>query len=95
MRNEERENGGWFDASAGVAGRSETPRPSDLVFDFSGMGQMTGADLALLLTACQIAEEEDRTVWAAGLPSSTWGALNAMGLGHFFRHFPLSEERRA
>ncbi|NIP57832.1 MAG: hypothetical protein GWM92_17770 [Gemmatimonadetes bacterium] len=56
---------------------------------------MTGADLALLLTACQIAEEEDRTVWAAGLPSSTWGALNAMGLGHFFRHFPLSEERRA
>ena len=38
------------------------------------------ASLALLLTAQQRAEKEDRGVWLAGVPIPIWKALHAMGL---------------
>lgn len=95
MRNQEWDSGGRIEARVTARREDEVPRTPDLVFDFSGLGRMTASDLALLVTAQQLADEEDRTVWVAGLPSSTWGTLRAMGLGHLFRQFPLTEERRA
>lgn len=95
MRNQEWDSGGRIETPVTAGGGEQAPRSPDLIFDFSGLGRMTAADLALLVTAQQLADEEDRTVWVAGLPSSTWGTLRAMGLGHLFRPFPLTEERRA
>ena len=64
----------------------------DLVVDLSGIRELDLTSLALLLTAQQKAEKEDRDVWLAGVPLHVWQALNAMGLGQFFKPFPLSGE---
>ena len=67
-------------------------RKGDLVVDLSGITELDLASLALLLTAQQKAKEEDRDVWLAGVPLHVWKALNAMGLGRFFKPFPVSQE---
>jgi len=65
-------------------------RKGDLVVDLSGVSELDLSSLALLLTAQQKAEKEDRSVWLAGVPLQIWQALNAMGLGHLFQPFPVS-----
>ena len=64
----------------------------DLVVDLSDIKELNLATLALLLTAQQKAKEEDREVWLAGVPLSVWRALDTMGLGRFFKPFPVSRE---
>jgi hypothetical protein len=64
----------------GGAGKVER---SDLILDLSGIRKLDVANLALLLTTQQKAEQEDREVWQA---------LHAMGLGRFFKPFPASQE---
>ena len=73
--------------------RGAAPRKKgDLVVDLSGIKELDLASLALLLTAQQTAKQEDRAVWLAGVPLHVWQALNAMGLGRFFKPFPVSGE---
>ena len=67
-------------------------KEGDLVVDLSGIRELDLTSLALLLTAQQKAEQEDRDVWLAGVPFHVWQALNAMGLGRFFKAFPISGE---
>jgi len=67
-------------------------KEGDLVVDLSGIRELDLISLALLLTAQQKAEQEDRDVWLAGVPLHVWQALNAMGLGRFFKPFPISGE---
>ena len=64
----------------------------DLVVDLSRIKQLDLASLTLLLTAQQKAKEEDRAVWLVGVPLNVWKALDAMGLGKFFKAFPVSKE---
>lgn len=63
---------------------------ADLVVDLSGVQQLDVTDLALLLTAQQNASKEDRAIWLAGVPMGIWKALHEMGLGRFFKPFPVS-----
>jgi len=73
--------------------RPSTPRTKgDLVVDLSGIKELNLASLALLLTAQQLAKEEHRAVWLAGVPLNVWQALDSMGLGKFFKPFPTSRE---
>lgn len=74
-------------------GRQRT-RP-DVVLDLSDRDGLGVADLALLLTAQQIAQREHRSIWIAGLPLDAWHTLHEMGLSHFFRPFPLSPKGNA
>jgi ABC-type transporter Mla MlaB component len=67
-------------------------KEGDLVVDLSGIKELDLTSLALLLTAQQKAEKEDRDVWLAGVPLHVWKALHAMGLGGFFKPFPVSAE---
>lgn len=90
---EDRDDGGGSRIAASVTAPgagSEAPRP-DLVFDFSGMDDMTVQDLSVLLTAQRLASSEDRTVWVTGVAHRTWYALDALGLARFFRPFPDEE----
>jgi ABC-type transporter Mla MlaB component len=66
------------------------PAGSDLVVDLSGIKELDVTSLALLLTAQQSAQKEDRAIWLAGVPVGTWHTLHAMGLGRFFKPFPAS-----
>ena len=68
------------------------PNRSDLVLDLTGIQELDLANLALLLTAQQNAQKEDRAIWLAGVPLGVWKALYAMGLGRFFKPFPVSAE---
>lgn len=68
----------------------EQPRRSDLVVDLSGIQELDVTSLALLLTAQQNAQKEDRAVWLAGVPMGMWQRLHEMGLGRFFKPFPVS-----
>jgi anti-anti-sigma regulatory factor len=61
---------------------------ADLVFDFSGVGHIDLAGLSILLTARQLAHEDQRDVWVRGLPDDTWRVLYALGLQDYFRLFP-------
>ena len=65
------------------------PIGTDLVFDYCGVAEMDLADLSLLLTARQLAQEDCRDVWVRGLPDDTWRVLYALGLQDYFRLFPL------
>lgn len=77
---------------SGAAGRGTSePEASDIVFDFSALDEMRFQDLSFLLTARQLVSEDDRTVWATGVPMETWRTLYAMGLSGFFRPFPTSD----
>lgn len=67
----------------------------DVVLDLSDHDELGVADLALLLTAQQIAQREYRSIWIAGLPLEAWHTLHEMGLSHFFRPFPLSPRGNA
>ncbi len=74
-----------------LAGRRarRMPAPADLVVDLSEIQELDVTSLALLLTAQQHAQKEDRAIWLAGAPVAMWHTLHAMGLEHFFRAFPL------
>ena len=74
------------------ADASRARKRGDLVVDLSGITDLDLTSLAVLLTAQQRAEEEDRGVWLAGVPLKVWKALHAMGLGGFFKAFPVSGE---
>ena len=67
-------------------------KKADLVLDLSGIQELDVANLSLLLTTQQKAEQEDRDVWLVGVPIGVWQALHAMGLGGFFKPFPASGE---
>jgi len=75
-----------------VGGRGLLARPdrSDLVVDLSGIQELDVTSLALLLTAQQNAQKEDRSIWLAGVPMGMWQTLQEMGLGRFFKPFPVS-----
>lgn len=81
--------------SAPVHGSGTNDSRPDLVFDFSGLDEMTVLDLSVLLTAQRLASREDRTVWATGVAHQTWFALDAMGLTGFFKPFPAEENAKA
>jgi ABC-type transporter Mla MlaB component len=66
------------------------PAGQDLVLDLSEMKELDVTNLALLLTAQQNAQKEDRAIWLTGVPVGTWHTLRTMGLGRFFRPFPGS-----
>jgi len=63
---------------------------ADLVVDLSGVQKLDVTSLALLLTAQQNALKEDRAMWLAGVPMGVWRTLHEMGLGRFFKPFPVS-----
>lgn len=75
-----------------TAGVTVPRKEGDLVVDLTGIRELDLFNLSLLLTAQRNAEEEDREVWLAGVPIKVWQALDAMGLGRFFRPFPVSTE---
>ncbi len=77
-----------LESAAVAAQRNE----GGLVVDLSGIRELDLTSLALLLTAQQKAAQENRDVWLAGVPLHVWQALNAMGLGRFFKPFPESGE---
>jgi len=66
------------------------PGRADLVVDLSGVQKLDVTSLALLLTAQQNALKEDRAMWLAGVPMGVWRTLHDMGLGRFFKPFPVS-----
>lgn len=66
------------------------PEKRDLVVDLTGITRLDLRSLAILLTAQQQAEQEDRRVWLAGVPLRIWQTLDEMGLGRFFKFFPQS-----
>lgn len=82
---------GPIEGSVAGRGGSSDNGASDIVFDFSALDEMRVQDLSVMLTARQVASEDDRTVWATGVPVQTWRTLYAMGLSGFFRPFPISE----
>jgi ABC-type transporter Mla MlaB component len=65
------------------------PVQTDVVVDLSELQELDITSLALLLTAQQHAQKEDRAIWLAGAPVDMWHTLHAMGLEHFFRAFPM------
>jgi len=68
---------------------STIDRPvTDLVFAFSGGEKLDLHGLSLLLTAQQMAHDDDRTVWVAGLSQRSWLLLEALGLNGLFKAFP-------
>lgn len=69
------------------------PEKRDLVVDLTGITRLDLRSLALLLTAQQQAEQEDRKVWLAGVTLRIWKTLDDMGLGRLFRFFPVSSQR--
>ena len=77
-----------LDAAEGAV----TRKKGDLVVDLSGIRKLDLTILAILLTAQQKAKQEHRDVWLAGVPLQVWQTLNAMGLGQFFKPFPVSGE---
>ena len=68
------------------------PAKGDLVVDLSRISELNLANLTVLLTAQQQARKEDRAVWLVGVPMNVWRALDSMGLGKFFKAFPVSQE---
>ena len=68
------------------------PEKRDLVVDLTGINQLDLESLALILTAQQQAEQEDRRVWLAGVPLRIWKTLDDMGLGRLFSFFPVSAQ---
>ncbi len=76
----------------------ESPAPEreqhDLIFAFSGGEQLDLYGLSLLLTARQMAHEDHRSVWVAGLSRRSWLLLEALGLEGLFKAFPPSDELR-
>jgi len=93
MRDHGRENRGGEDgttivASVRVRERGARSGGEDLVFDLSGMDEMTVKELSVLLTAQQLASREDRAVWATGVAAGTWHALRTMGLTDYLKPFP-------
>lgn len=87
------DGGGGLDTS--VPGGAAAERGTGLVFDFSDLERMRVQDLSVMLTARQMASEDDRTVWATGVGAHTWKALRAMGLRGYFKQFPTSDMENA
>ena len=70
------------------ASGAEVNTPPDLVFDFTNTGRIDLAGMSLLFTARELASEEDRLVWVAGLPAQIWEFLRSLGLEGYFKPFP-------
>jgi len=66
----------------------QEPEQTDLIFAFSGGERLDLYGLSLLLTARQLAHEDDRSVWVAGLSRHSWMLLKALGLEDMFKAFP-------
>jgi anti-anti-sigma regulatory factor len=79
----------------GPVGAAGTRERGGLVVDLSGTRYLDQADLALLLTAQQLAAQDDRDTWLAGIALPLWHSLQAMGLGRFFRSLPATGGIRA
>lgn len=78
-----------------AGGFSSPPAAGDVVFDFSELEPMRVQDLSVLLTARQLAFDDDRTVWAAEVPMEIWQTLRALGLTGYFRPFPAPDVRQS
>lgn len=76
--------------AVGPAQAARTHEERGLVVDLSGTRYLDQTNLALLLTAQQLAAQEDRDTWLTGVALPLWQALQAMGLGGFFRSLPAS-----
>ena len=70
--------------------RTAGGKPTDLIFAFSGGEKLDLHGLSLLLTARQMAHEDDRSVWVSGLSQRSWMLLKALGLEGMFKPFPGS-----
>lgn len=68
-------------------------RRPDLIFAFSGGEKLDLYGLSLLLTARQMAHENDRSVWVSGLSRRSWMLLKALGLEGMFKAFPIGGEQ--
>ena len=94
MNQESKSTGDENRARLGTVLAAARPMPafrrSDLIVDLSGIRALDFTSLALLLTAQQKAQLEDRAVWLVGVPLELWKSLQVMGLGRVFRLFPLS-----
>ena len=65
-----------------------TLRTRDWVFAVEDSDALDIHGIALLMTARELAMEEDRKVWLTGLPPEFWTLMNAMGLEGYFIPFP-------
>lgn len=72
----------------GFADSGEEPVEVDLVFDFSEMERPDLGGMVLVLTARQIAEDDDRRVWVKSMSARMRELLHALGLEHLFEDFP-------
>jgi len=63
-----------------------------LIVDYGGTDGPDLGGVGLLLTARQLAAEEDRTVWVRALPERSWKTLRALGLARLFHVFPEETE---
>jgi hypothetical protein len=68
-----------------------TPRTRDWVFSVEDSDSLDLQGISLLMTARELAQDEGRTVWLAGLPMEFWRFMNAMGLEGYFIPFPDRE----
>lgn len=64
-----------------------TTDESHVVFDFTGLEQVTIGDLSLILTARLMSAPTDN-VWVRSLPQHTAEVLKMLRLDHLFRHYP-------
>ena len=65
-----------------------TPRSRDWVFSVVDSDALDLQGIALLMTARELAQDQERTVWLAGLPPAFWRFMDAMGLEGYFIPFP-------
>lgn len=74
--------------------RADESLEVDLVFDFSEMERPDLGGMVLVLTARQIAEDDDRTVWVRSVSAHMRELLHALGLEHLFEDFPGTPDYR-
>lgn len=68
----------------------EAPDETHVVFDFTGLEQISVQDLSLILTARLQSAPTDQ-VWVRSLPWRTAEILKILHLDHLFRHYPERE----
>jgi hypothetical protein len=78
------------DLDAGAIARRGRAKPADLVFDFAGKRSPDLGAICLMLTARNLAGDENRKVWLHALPEPTWRLLHSLGLQRYFELLPAS-----
>ena len=63
-------------------------RSRDWIFAVEDSDALDIQGIALLMTARELAVDENREVWLAGLPAEFWSLMTAIGLEGYFIPFP-------